>query len=62
MDGAPGLDGAARLQWLHPARSAMMAWVMPDHNTDALALEIIDVTPGFAASRVANTSSLREGV
>jgi hypothetical protein len=46
---------------LHPALSAVIAGVIPGQKTDDSALEIMEVTPWWAACKADKTSSRRLG-
>ena len=61
VGGALGFDGAMQLLWLHVARVALIAGVIPGQKIEDSVLEIMEVTPWCAECKDASTSSRREG-
>ena len=45
VGGALGLEGAMRLHWVQLVLTTVISGVIPGQNTDASALEFMEVTP-----------------
>ena len=58
VGGALGCEGAMQLQWL---QLDTMVGMMPGQNTDASALEIIEVVPWWAVWSADKQSGRRDG-